>query len=116
MFFAAADVRLRLGWKAVIDKEGLTRHVWANNNRRKHLMPRNHHQAWFRVKKHGYGVGLPISWQGWLLLIGYICAIAIAAVLHSEVASLVVLLVLTPIVLVVAYLRSDDDWRWRNGD
>lgn len=79
-------------------------------------MPRNREKAWFRVKKHGYGVGLPISWQGWLLLFGYIFTILMTALLHSEAASLVVLLILTPIALVVAYLRSDDDWRWRNGD
>ena len=79
-------------------------------------MPRNREKAWFRVKKHGYGVGLPITWQGWLLLVGYILAIGLTALLHFETASLVVLLALTPIVLGVAYMRSDDDWRWRNGD
>ena len=79
-------------------------------------MQRNRDKAWFRVKKYGYGVGLPITWQGWLLLFGYIFTIAITAVLHSKAASFVALLVLTPIVLGVAYLRSDEDWRWRNGD
>ena len=85
-------------------------------NRRRCLMPRNPDKAWFRVKKHGYGVDLPIAWQGWLLLVGYILAVALTAVLHSDVASFGVLLVLAPIVILVAYLRSDDDWRWRDGE
>ena len=79
-------------------------------------MPHSRENAWFRVKRHGYGVGLPIAWQGWLLLIAYVSATLLAALLHSETASLVVLLALTPIVLGVAYWRSDDEWRWRNGD
>ena len=79
-------------------------------------MPRNSQNAWFRVKKHGYGVGLPSAWQGWLLLIGYIGAVVLSAVLHSEGLALIVLLLLTPVVVAVAYWRSDAEWRWRNGD
>ena len=28
--------------------------------------------AWFAPKRFGYGAGLPIAWQGWALLAGYI--------------------------------------------
>jgi hypothetical protein len=79
-------------------------------------MPRNREKAWFRVKKHGYGVGLPFKWQGWLLLVAYVSAVFLSALLHSETASLLVLLAFTPVVLAVAYWRCDDEWRWRNGD
>jgi len=27
---------------------------------------------WFAPKRYGYGSGLPIAWQGWALLIGYL--------------------------------------------
>src|SRR3546814_6692541 len=25
-------------------------------------------RPWFRAKRHGYGAGLPIAWQGWVML------------------------------------------------
>lgn len=28
--------------------------------------------AWFAPKRYGYGTGLPIAWQGWTLLGGYL--------------------------------------------
>lgn len=70
---------------------------------------------WFKVKRHGYGVGLPIAWQGWLILFGYVAASAVAAWLMPVLGPLVILAVLTPLLLLVAYVRSDEDWRWRNG-
>ena len=29
-------------------------------------------KAWFAPKRYGYGAGLPVAWQGWALLAGYI--------------------------------------------
>ena len=34
--------------------------------------------AWFAPKRYGYGTSLPIAWQGWAILIGYILLIAAA--------------------------------------
>lgn len=31
--------------------------------------------AWFAPKRLGYGAGLPIAWQGWLLLGGHVAVI-----------------------------------------
>ncbi len=72
-------------------------------------------KAWFRVKSRGYGVGLPIAWEGWLILALYLAAVILSAALYSELASFAVLAVLTPVVVLIAYMRSDDEWRWRNG-
>jgi len=33
-------------------------------------MPISHGKPWFAVKRFGYGVDLPIAWEGWLLLSG----------------------------------------------
>ncbi len=30
---------------------------------------------WFAPKRYGYGAGLPIAWQGWVLTIGYLAVI-----------------------------------------
>jgi len=73
-------------------------------------------KPWFRVKRYGYGVGLPIAWEGWLVLVLFLTATVSASALISSMASLVVLLLLTPAVIYIAYLRSDGEWRWRNGD
>ena len=37
--------------------------------------------AWFAAKRYGYGSGLPIAWQGWAILLGYVALIASAALL-----------------------------------
>lgn len=78
-------------------------------------MPDKARKAWFRVKRHGYGVGLPVAWEGWLVLGFYVVVIVLTATLYSELASFAVLIVFTPILLAIAYSRSDDEWRWRNG-
>ncbi len=35
-------------------------------------MKKGDNKPWFPVKKHGIGWGLPITWQGWLVLLIYI--------------------------------------------
>ena len=34
-------------------------------------------KPWFRARRLGYGTGLPIAWQGWVMLAAH-CAIIIA--------------------------------------
>ncbi len=36
-------------------------------------------KIWFPLKSHGYGWGLPCSWQGWVVLLGYIALLASAS-------------------------------------
>ena len=36
---------------------------------------------WFAPKRYGYGSSLPIAWQGWAVLIGFIVLITAAAAL-----------------------------------
>lgn len=79
-------------------------------------MPDAGKKAWFCVKRQGYGIGLPVAWERWLVLALYLASVVVSAVLISELASLAVLIVLTPVVLLIAYVRSDDEWRWRNGE
>lgn len=72
-------------------------------------------RIWFRVKRHGYGVGLPVAREGWLVLALYLAAVTLSAVIFSETISLIVLAVLTPIIVWLAYVHSDAEWRWRDG-
>lgn len=39
-------------------------------------MPLPKDKAWFPAKTHGWGWGIPVRWQGWLVLAGYVVALA----------------------------------------
>lgn len=73
-------------------------------------------KAWFAVKRHGYGVGLPIAREGWLVLVGYLVAVVCSAVLLPPLASAIVLILATAAFVYIAYVRSNREWRWRNGE
>ena len=32
----------------------------------------NPHNYWFPARRYGWGWGLPATWQGWLVLAGYV--------------------------------------------
>lgn len=79
-------------------------------------------QPWFRVKRYGYGAGLPIKWQGWALLASYILTMGGVSLLadrpdaFSKVAVFGLLLMLTGALIVIAKKRTDGAWKWRNGE
>ena len=72
--------------------------------------------AWFAPKRYGYGAGLPIAWQGWAILIGYIAVIAAAAALvrYSWIAfaSLVAAATAALILICAQKTRGGFCWRW----
>jgi hypothetical protein len=73
---------------------------------------------WFAPKRYGYGAGLPISWQGWALTIGFI-AICVAAVLLFRNRPLVFVATLVPFAvafMTIAARTTKGGWRWRWGD
>ncbi|MBA4164458.1 MAG: hypothetical protein C0510_07475 [Erythrobacter sp.] len=74
-------------------------------------------RPWFRAKSHGYGAGLPIAWQGWLML-GMHLALMVGAVLLLN--DQPVLLAVTIFFCAFAPLplyraRTEGGWRWRWG-
>lgn len=75
-------------------------------------------QPWFRVKRYGYGAGLPIAWQGWTLVSGFAVAVAAGSWLlaprHAAVWMGAVVLLAAALVWVSAR-HSDRPWRWRWG-
>ena len=73
---------------------------------------------WFEPKKYGYGAGLPIAWQGWVLTIGFIAIILLAAFItpYSMPAYLALVFTLTGLFLLVAAKTTRGGWRWRKGD
>ena len=73
---------------------------------------------WFAPKRYGYGAGLPISWQGWVLLVGYIALIAGAGFLipYGWVGYASVVTMLTAAFIVVVARTTKGGWRWRWGE
>ena len=75
---------------------------------------------WFALKTYGYGSGLPIAWQGWSVLIGYIAAAAAAAQLarYSLLAfgTAVLTLSLAFVWICSKTTRGGWSWRWGSGD
>jgi hypothetical protein len=72
-------------------------------------------RPWFRAKRRGYGTGLPIAWQGWVMLAMHIALITGVAVLLGDRPVLltiaVVLAGLAPMPLYRA--KTEGGWRWR---
>lgn len=74
---------------------------------------------WFPVKRHGWGWGLPVRWQGWAVLVAYL-ALTFGGVRYfqprREVAELLMYLaVLTALLLAVIVVKGERPLAWRWG-
>ena len=72
---------------------------------------------WFAPKRYGFGSGLPISWQGWLIMLAYLALVIAPAILFPE-KPLIIFAILIPatIALVIITARTTrGGWRWRWG-
>ena len=73
---------------------------------------------WFAPTRHGLGSGLPIAWQGWVVL-GLFAALIIASVLllgHQPLALFSVVGPATVLLLVTCARTTRGGWRWRWGE
>ena len=74
---------------------------------------------WFYAKRYGYGWGLPASWEGWVVFIGYLAAvfggIAVFPPDKSMGPYLVYITALTLLLMLVCYVKGEPArWRWGN--
>jgi hypothetical protein len=72
---------------------------------------------WFAPKRYGFGSGLPISWQGWAVTIGYVViVVALSAAFAERPLQLAALIVpLTAVLLLICARTTRGGWRWRWG-
>jgi hypothetical protein len=73
---------------------------------------------WFAPKRYGFGSGMPISWQGWVVTLGFI-AIALATALLFAAKPIVMFAILVPAtatLVVITAKTTRGGWRWRWGD
>lgn len=87
-------------------------------------MSRNTAKPWFAPKRYGYGSGLPIAWQGWVVLLLYIVvctggASALPLMLHNTVLSVLVPIAIVGVATIalgiICARKTKGGWRWRWG-
>ena len=73
---------------------------------------------WFAPKRYGIGAGLPVSWQGWLVLGLYLAAVIFAGLFldGKPLAQGAILVSATAAFLLVVARTTRGGWRWRWGD
>jgi hypothetical protein len=73
---------------------------------------------WFAAKRYGYGSGMPISWQGWAVTIGFVLFVtAISLWLSNRPGELVAAMILPTVGFMVVCARTTrGGWRWRWGE
>ncbi|MEM5399896.1 hypothetical protein [Paraburkholderia unamae] len=72
---------------------------------------------WFRAKRYGWGWGLPLTWQGWVVLVVYVLSIVLSAVFfepHGHPYAFAGLAILATVALsLVCWLKGEPPrWRW----
>jgi hypothetical protein len=72
-------------------------------------------RPWFRPKNRGYGTGLPITWQGWVMLAALIALIAgVSALLRGQPAMMTIFVILAGLAPMPLYrAKTEGGWRWR---
>lgn len=79
-------------------------------------------KPWFAEKRFGYGAGLPIAWQGWVLSLSYVGVmiglgfVAKGARDEALVGVIAGMLLATAALIVITKARTRGGWRWRWGE
>jgi hypothetical protein len=74
---------------------------------------------WFRAKRYGWGWGLPLTWEGWLVLAGFVVLVIASAVMfpppRAFASYLTCVAVLGLVLFGICWLKGEPA-RWRWGD
>lgn len=73
---------------------------------------------WFGAKRYGYGWGLPITWEGWVILVLWVIGFVIGRrylVPQNTYAHLAFALAMVGLLLSICYAKGQPP-RWRFGD
>ena len=73
---------------------------------------------WFAPKRYGLGSGLPIAWQGWALLMGFVALIIAVAIEYKgrPVLAAAIIVPASILFLIISVKTTRGGWRWRWGD
>lgn len=74
---------------------------------------------WFAAKRYGWGWGLPLTWQGWVVYVGWFAAffggLAMLGLRQLQAAHFAFVVAMVTLLVVVCYLKGEPQ-RWRSGD
>lgn len=72
---------------------------------------------WFAPKRYGYGVGLPIAWQGWVASAVHLAIVVLVVLwLHASVIALMITLIFVTFAPLPFYAaKTRGGWKWRVG-
>ena len=76
--------------------------------------PKNY---WFRAKRYGWGWGLPLTWQGWIVFIAYIVSVIACTFVfppeENKAVFIVSVAVLSLIFIAICWIKGEPSrWRW----
>jgi hypothetical protein len=71
---------------------------------------------WFAPKRYGYGGGVPVAWQGWVITLAYLVTVVGATQLLIRspwaMGSLIATATAVFLIVVVKNTRGGRRWRW----
>ena len=74
---------------------------------------------WFPAKRYGWGWGLPVRWQGWLVFVAYLgliyAGISYFRPRQEALGFLLYAAVLTAVLVAIVALKGERPVRWRWG-
>jgi hypothetical protein len=74
---------------------------------------------WFAAKRYGYGWGLPVRWEGWVVFAAYV-ALLYAGIRYifepaSKLGLGIYIAVLTAVLVAIVFIKGERPLRWRWG-
>ena len=84
-------------------------------------MKEKYDEYWFPAKRYGWGWGPPNTWQGWVVLVGYITAVLLISNFvpprRHPVVYFVSMLVSTAALITICWFKGEPPhWRWGGKD
>jgi len=75
-------------------------------------MQKSQNEIWFPAKKYGFGWGLPVKWQGWVVILAYILLIIGSLALSH---TFWYILLFTALLILICWIKGEKPgWRWGN--
>ena len=71
---------------------------------------------WFAAKRYGWGWGLPVAWQGWVVLVTWtvaVCVVAPMLAVHHRVGFAMFMAAMAAVLIGICYAKGEPPrWRW----